>query len=78
MRKDLHDPYRVASADVCNLEVLGFDRNGRVQYVLEAVKPEPVLEDEPARVLVATVDVVYVVVLLGSHVRRCFCQGFAP
>ena len=35
--KDLCDPDGIAAADVCDSEVLGFGRDGRVQHVLEAV-----------------------------------------
>ena len=37
VRKDLRDPHRVAGADVCDSQVLGFGWDGRVQHVLEAV-----------------------------------------
>ena len=37
VRKDLRDPHRVAGADVCDSQVLGFGRDGGVKHVFEAV-----------------------------------------
>ena len=64
--KDLCDPDRVAGAHVCDFQVLALGRDGRVQRILEAVLPEPVLQDETGRVSVAAGEDV-VVVLVRFH-----------
>ena len=70
VRKDLRDPHRVAGADVCDSQVLGFGWDGRVQHVLETVHPKPVLQDKTGRVSVAAGEDV-VVVLVRFHLWRC-------
>ena len=75
MRKDLRDPHRVAGADVCDSQVLGLDWDGRVQHVLEAVYPKPVLQDKTGRVSVAAGEDV-VVVLVRFHLWQCTCVLF--
>ena len=75
MREDLHDPHRVAGADICDFEVLGFGRDGWVQHVLEAVKPKPVLKGETGGVLVAAIEHV-IVVFFRRHVWRYTCLLF--
>lgn len=67
MGEKFHEPHCVASADICDFEVLSLSRDGRVQHVFEAVEPKPVLEDEAGGVLVATTEHV-VIVLSGCHI----------
>ena len=70
LRKDLCDPHCVAGADVCDPQVIALSRDGRVQHVLEAVLPKPVLQDEAARGLVAAGEDV-VVLLVRFHLWQC-------
>ena len=76
VRKDLGDPHRVAGADVCDSQVLGSGWDGRVQHVLEAVYPKPVLQDQTGRVSVAAGEDVVVVFLVRFHLWQCTCVLF--